>query len=98
LTVILVTAKALGACDCVLKETKFMARAYDILRKLENGEFVTVASRNDLAQAKELAESLNRYWPAEYVVRDSASGDEIHLKQERLADRPQGVPKPGYTM
>ena len=68
-----------------------MPRAYDILRKLENGEVLPIASRNDLEEAKQLAESLNAYWPAEYIVRECASGAEFHLKQERLADRPQAL-------
>ena len=75
-----------------------MPRTYDILRKLENGEVLPIASRNDLEEARELAESLNDYWPAEYIVRESKSGVEFHLKQERLADRPQGAHKPQYLM
>ncbi|MGC2332186.1 MAG: hypothetical protein WA581_12075 [Candidatus Acidiferrales bacterium] len=75
-----------------------MARAYDILRKLENGGLLPVASRGDPTEAKQLAESLNFYWPAEYVVRDSPSGAEIQLKHKRLADRPQGGRKPEYLM
>ena len=63
-----------------------MPRAYDILRKLENGEVLPIASRNDLSEAKQLAESLNDYWPAEYIVRECASGAEFHLRQQRLAD------------
>lgn len=68
-----------------------MARAYDILRKLENGEILKVASRSDLAEARELAESLDAYWPAHYFVRDSISGAEFPIKKERLADQPQGA-------
>jgi hypothetical protein len=69
-----------------------MARAYDILRKLENGELLPIASRSDLAEARKLAESLYLYWPAEYVVRESTS------ERERPADPPEGAPKSGYTM
>ncbi len=75
-----------------------MTRTYDILRKLGNGEMLPIASRGDLAGAKQLAESLNFYWPAEYIVRESESGVEFHLKQERLADRPQGARKPEYLI
>jgi len=75
-----------------------MARAYDILRKLENGEVLPIASRNDLSEAKQLAESLNAYWPAEYVVRECASGAEFHLKQPNPADQPQGAQKREYVM
>lgn len=75
-----------------------MARAYDILRKLESGEMLRIASRGGLPEAKQLAESLNSYWPAEYIVRETESGAEIHLKQERLAADPQGVHKLGHLM
>ncbi len=75
-----------------------MPRAYDILRRMENGEMLPIASRRNLEEAKELAESLNAYWPAEYIVRECASGAEFQLKQECLADRPQGVHKPQYLM
>ncbi|HTW22543.1 MAG TPA: hypothetical protein VMD78_03035 [Candidatus Baltobacteraceae bacterium] len=70
-----------------------MARAYDILRKLENGEVLRIASRGDLAQAKELAESLNSYWPADYIVREASSGAEYQLKEERPAGDPRGAYK-----
>jgi hypothetical protein len=75
-----------------------MARAYDILRKMDNGEVLPIASRGNLEEAKQLAKSLNAYWPAEYIVRESESGVEFHLKQERLADRPQRAHKPVYLM
>jgi hypothetical protein len=75
-----------------------MPRAYDILRKLENGEMLPIATRNNLTEAKHLAESLNSYWPAEYIVREVASGAEIHLKNGSLGDGPQGFPKPHYLM
>jgi uncharacterized protein (DUF2249 family) len=82
----------------VAKEIEKMARAYDILRRLENGEMLAVASRNDLTEARHLAESLNFYWPAEYIVREVESGAEIHLKNGSLADGPQGFAKTGYLM
>jgi hypothetical protein len=80
------------------KEIENMARAYDILRKLENGEMLPIASRNNLTEARHLAESLNSFWPAEYVVREVASGAEIHLKNGSLAHGTQGFPKPDYLM
>jgi hypothetical protein len=46
---------------------------YTVLKRLENGEFVHVASRDDLQQALQLAQSLNAHWPGEYEVRDSRS-------------------------
>ena len=75
-----------------------MARAYDILRRLEDGELMRVASRSDLTQARHLAESLNDYWPAEYVVRDTDSGGEITTKGRHPEDWPQGVSEPAYRM
>jgi hypothetical protein len=75
-----------------------MARAYDILRRMENGEVLPIASRGNLEEAKELAESLNDYWPAEYIVRENESGAEFHLREERLADRRQGAQRRQYLM
>ena len=75
-----------------------MARAYDILRKLENGEVLPIATRTDLTEAKQLAESLNSYWPAEYIVRETGSGAEFRLNRERLAANPQGALNSKYVM
>jgi len=75
-----------------------MARAYDILRRLESGEVLAIASRNDLTEARNLAESLNSYWPAEYIVREVASGRELHLKNGSLADSPQGFTQAKHVM
>jgi len=44
---------------------------YSVLKQLENGEFVRVASRDELEQAVRLAHALNAEWPGEYEVRDS---------------------------
>jgi hypothetical protein len=46
---------------------------YKVLKQLENGEFVNVASRDDLYDAMQLAQSLNVHWPGEYEIRDSRS-------------------------
>ena len=94
-----ITARNLADCDSIgAKKIENMPRAYDILRKLENGEVLPIASRGDLDEAKELAESLNCYWPAEYIVREPQSGLEFHLKQQRLQNRTQGAHKPEYLM
>ena len=37
---------------------------YVVLKRLENGEMLRIASRNDLTQAKQLVQSLNACWPA----------------------------------
>ncbi|HEY2544743.1 MAG TPA: hypothetical protein VGI46_01630 [Candidatus Acidoferrum sp.] len=47
---------------------------YNVLKQLEDGVFVKVASRDDLQQALHLAQSLNEHWPGNYEVRDSHSG------------------------
>jgi hypothetical protein len=44
---------------------------FTVLTKLEDGEFVFVASRKQLGQAMQLVQELNAAWPREYVVRDS---------------------------
>jgi len=46
---------------------------YSVLKQLEDGQFVHVASRDDLQQAVDLAQSLSIHWPGEYEVRDSYS-------------------------
>jgi hypothetical protein len=48
---------------------------YTVFKRTENGEFVHVASRNELEQAVQLVEALNADWPGEYVVRDSEGND-----------------------
>ena len=48
---------------------------YRVFRQLESGEFVHVASRDELEQAVQLMEALNTHWPGEYVVRDSEGND-----------------------
>jgi hypothetical protein len=67
---------------------------YNVFRQLGNGEFVHVASRDELEQARQLVEGLNAHWPGGYVVRDSR-GNYLSLTElpeispERL---PDGVP------
>ncbi len=46
---------------------------YSLFKQLENGEFVRVASRDDLEQAAQLAQDLNVHWPGKYEVRNSLS-------------------------
>jgi hypothetical protein len=42
-----------------------------VLTKLGDGELIFVASRDQLGQARQLAQELNTGWPREYLVRDS---------------------------
>jgi hypothetical protein len=46
---------------------------YTAFKQLENGEFVRVASRDELEEAMQLVESLNEEWPGGYEVRESRS-------------------------
>lgn len=93
-----VTARNPAACQSIAKEIEDMARAGDILRKMENEEMLPIRIAQGAGRSKQLAESLNSYWPAEYIVRESEFGVELHLEQERPADRPQGVHKPEFPM
>lgn len=53
---------------------------YSVFRQVENGEFIHVASRDDIETAVQLIQALNSHWPAEYVVRDS-EGNDVDLAQ-----------------
>ena len=48
---------------------------YSVFVQLGDGEFLHVASRDDLEQAVQLVEALAAQWPHEYVVRDSEGND-----------------------
>jgi hypothetical protein len=54
---------------------------YSVFTKLGDGEFLFVASRDELLQAANLVQELNANWPREYVVRDS-KGNEIESPLE----------------
>ena len=53
---------------------------YTVYRKLENGEFLHLASRDELEEAVQLVKAFKVHWPAEYVVRDS-QGNDIHFTE-----------------
>ena len=44
---------------------------FSVLTRLEDGEVMFVASREQLGQALQLALEFNASWPREYVVQDS---------------------------
>jgi hypothetical protein len=44
---------------------------YTAFKQLENGEFIQVASRDQLEEAVQLVDLLNAAWPGEYEVRES---------------------------
>jgi hypothetical protein len=48
---------------------------YSVFTKLGDGEFIFVASHEELAQAAQLVKKLNEDFPHEYVVRDSKGAD-----------------------
>jgi hypothetical protein len=52
-----------------------MSLMYSIFTRLGDGEFVFVASREELEQVAQLVQELNANWPHEYVIRDSQGND-----------------------
>jgi len=51
---------------------------YKVFRKLEDGKFLLVASRDNREEALQLVTALNTHWPGDYIVRDS-EGRNIRL-------------------
>jgi len=47
--------------------------AYKIVRTLEDGQRVQVATFQDIGKARGLAASLNEYWPGAYAIVPSSS-------------------------
>ena len=66
---------------------------FKLYARLGDGEFIYVASRNNLQDALQLADALNASWPREYEVRD-AQGNSVNfpegrpVEHERLASSP----------
>ena len=66
---------------------------FKLYARLGDGEFVYVASRNNLQDALQLADALNASWPRQYEVRD-AQGNGVNfpegrpVEHERLASSP----------
>ena len=44
---------------------------YKIFKRLGNGEFIQIGSRDTLEQALQVTEGLNAIWPGKYIVRDA---------------------------
>lgn len=44
---------------------------YNVFKQLGNGEFIQVASRDELEEAVQLVNGLNAHWSGEYEVRES---------------------------
>ena len=53
---------------------------YEVLKRLQNGEFVNVDFVDDLNKATKLARDLDATWPGIYLVRDSEGNDVEFLK------------------
>jgi hypothetical protein len=49
---------------------------YKILRELDDGEFLWMASRDNPEEAKQLIESFREHWPGEYVIREDVEPEE----------------------
>jgi|KBSMisStandDraft_5_1062788.scaffolds.fasta_scaffold1011302_2 hypothetical protein len=52
---------------------------YSVFTRLEEGEVVFVASRDELGHVAQLVQELSANWPHEYVVRDS-DGNNVDLR------------------
>ena len=53
---------------------------YEVLKRLQNGEFVNVDFVDDLNKATKLVRDLDATWPGIYLVRDSEGNDVEFLK------------------
>ena len=53
---------------------------YSVFVQLRDGEFLYMASRDDLEQAVQLVKALKASWSQEYVVRDS-EGNDVDLEE-----------------
>ena len=49
---------------------------FSVFTRLGDGEFIFVASRDQLGQAMQLVQELSASWPQEYVIRD-AEGNNV---------------------
>jgi hypothetical protein len=46
---------------------------YEIVRRLEDGQIISVATQSDLPAAKKLIQLFNAEWPGDYSIRDSSN-------------------------
>jgi hypothetical protein len=53
---------------------------YNLLKQLENGEFVTVDTLDELDETVKLARGLKTTWSGRYVVRDP-KGNDVELPE-----------------
>ena len=52
---------------------------YKVVRKVENGETVVIATVDDLKKAKQVLKEFKEHWPGDYSVQESTSSTEIDL-------------------
>ena len=52
-----------------------------ILREVESQELLPLATFDDLNEALLFAKALDKYWPADYSVRDLATGTDVALHE-----------------
>jgi len=46
---------------------------FKLIRKLENGDVMVLATVDDLKRGKQLLESFKEHWPGDYSIVDSKS-------------------------
>lgn len=64
-----------------------------LMVQLDDGEFLFVASHDELDEALQLIEGLRAYWPREYVLRDS-NGNDLRLTRYTAKEPVQGDASP----
>jgi hypothetical protein len=51
-----------------------MQKKYEIVRRIEDDQIISVATQSDLQAAVQLIESLNAEWPGNYSIREGSTG------------------------
>jgi hypothetical protein len=59
-----------------------MSDPYKVVRRLEDGQVLLIASRKDLEEARRLIESLRAEWPGDYSIGDACKSDIVRGPQE----------------
>jgi len=65
-----------------------MEQGYTILRKIDTGEILRIASRNSLQEARQLVRSLRECWPGRYLIRKGTGRAAVCPPRSRADDRP----------
>jgi hypothetical protein len=50
---------------------------YKVVRKVENGEILLIATVDDLKKANQLLREFKEHWPGDYSIQEAASSREI---------------------